>query len=29
MSNERPYHEYAGRFFKQYKSVDFDQVHRD
>ncbi|WP_416139180.1 methyltransferase domain-containing protein [Halomonas sp. HK25] len=29
MSSERPYHENARRFFDQYQSVDFDQVHRD
>ena len=29
MSSERPYHEHARRFFDQYQSVDFEQVHRD
>ncbi|WP_416138813.1 hypothetical protein ACM26W_20595 [Halomonas sp. HK25] len=27
MSSELPYHEHARRFFDQYQSVDFDQVH--
>jgi len=29
MSSERPYHVHAKRFFDQYQSVDFEQVHRD
>ncbi len=29
MSSDRPYHENARRFFDQYQSIDFDQVHRD
>lgn len=29
MSSERPYHEDAKRFFEQYQSIEFDQVHHD
>lgn len=29
VSSERPYPKYARRFCNQYKSIDFDQMHRD